>query len=107
MIRPITNKGSQCFLELSVTVRGLWGLDFTTEHAASTTGLYEIPGNIEFRTRGKMGEDDCPVNQSWLSEGRQGLDQRVGEGVYPVLSPLQTTTCVSSLVFREKLRHFP
>lgn len=39
MIRPITNKGSQCFLELTVTVRDLCGLDFTTEHAASTTGL--------------------------------------------------------------------
>lgn len=47
----------------------------------STISACEIAGYIGVTTR--KGEGDCPACQSGLSEGRPGLDPRVGEGVNP------------------------
>lgn len=72
-----------------LTDRELGGLQSACYSAANTEGSCEIPGHVGVRIMEEGGRDDCPVYQSWISDGWSGFDPQVGEGVNVAVIPWQ------------------
>lgn len=64
---------------------------------------WQSPGDVEISFRNERGRDDYSVRQLCFSEGRPGLDPRVGESVNPSVFPLLSTTCAMSAISEDSL----
>lgn len=78
---------------LTVTVKGIGNMA-----TAATKGLLRNPRRHEGSPElGNNSKNYYLVHQLWISEGRPGIDPRVGEGAKPALSCSQSnTTCAES-----------
>lgn len=85
-------------LDFTVTAGALGNLDapLNTQPPRAYSDIFgDIGGRLGQRI---IGAENWLVCQFWLSEGRPGLDSRVGDAVNPSAVPLPTTSCAKLLI---------